>query len=584
MNSVMAIVIAVVVAILGYRLYAKRVDRNIIQSDPNKPTPARMYMDGVDFYPTSKNILFGYHSKSIMAVGPVVGAILAVQWGWLPVLLYFLFGVCFFGWVQDYASTMIAVRNEGQTFAGLGFRLISPRSRTLLFAFIYFYLWLGFGAFAQIIARMMSNPRVPLAIGILTLMGILVGQMITRWRVDIIKTTVLSIVVIFVGIWLSTRVPVQNMFLSVSGTAGGKASPIMFGDVTQSLFIWTIVVLVFCYFGATLPIWRWAQPINFIAFWIIFIGMIGTIIGIFIWHPSFAQFPAYTGFKTGLGALWPVMFVTIACGAISGWHSLVGSTGTSRQIERETDVLPVAGGSMFLEMIMGVLSLIIAVAAVGGFGGYKALLAKGPGAVFAHGMGAFLSKLGFISPEFGVAFGGVFFVILAITVMQLGLRFMRVAWGEFVGDRIPVMRNPHIATLVSVVLLLVMAWTSPLARLWVLAGAANQLMAGLALILICTWLISANKKATFAFIPMVFMVITTISAIVYTSYRLLYAVATTADMAPGKMIGNIVAGIIGAVLIILALFLVADATKAIGGYRERAREAPTPGLAGGAGS
>src|SRR5512136_2140937 len=170
MNSVVALVLAVAVAVLGYWLYGRRMDRQVIQSDPRKATPARMYMDGVDFTPASRNVLIGYQFKSIAALGPILGPIVAVQWGWLPALLWIVVGTFFIGWVQDYASIIMGVREEGQSFGALSYRLISPRSRMLLLIFIYFYLWLIMGSFGtQVGFNLFTNPAVPLGVLIVIL-------------------------------------------------------------------------------------------------------------------------------------------------------------------------------------------------------------------------------------------------------------------------------------------------------------------------------------------------------------------------------------------------------------------------------
>ncbi|MBI5167460.1 MAG: carbon starvation protein A, partial [candidate division NC10 bacterium] len=231
MNSLVALLIGLLVAILGYQIYSKRIDRRVMQSDPRKTTPATMYMDGVDFTPASKNVLFGYQFKSIAALGPILGPIIAVQWGWLPALLWIIGGCLFIGWVQDYSSTMVAVRNEGMTFGGLSYKLISPRARIILLTFIYFYLLLIMAAFSAIVAGLLTNPKVPLGFVAMTLTGLLAGQRIYRWKRDIILTTVVTVVVSFVGIYLGTLPAVAAFFKAING---GEKPPILFGTVTQA--------------------------------------------------------------------------------------------------------------------------------------------------------------------------------------------------------------------------------------------------------------------------------------------------------------------------------------------------------------
>src|SRR5512136_1465261 len=226
MNSIVALLIGVIAIGAGYFVYAKSINRNILKPDDKKATPAKMFMDGVDFTPANRNVLFGYQFKSIAALGPILGPIIAVQWGWLPALLWIVFGTFFIGWVQDYASIMMGVREEGQSFGALSYRLISPRSRGILITFIYFYLLLIMGSFGvQVGFSLFTNPAVPLGVLIVILAGILAGQMTYKWKRDIILTSIVTVVIAFVGIWLGTLPAVRSFFNLILGFgADGKAT------------------------------------------------------------------------------------------------------------------------------------------------------------------------------------------------------------------------------------------------------------------------------------------------------------------------------------------------------------------------
>jgi len=564
MNAILTLVLAAAAIGIGYGVYAKRIDRRIIQPDNSKTTPAKMYMDGVDFTPANRNVLFGYQFKSIAALGPIVGPIVAVRYGWLPALLWIFLGTFFIGWVQDYASIIVGVREEGQTFGALSYRLISPRARGILLIFIYCYLWLIMGAFGKIVGYdLMTNPAVPLGVLLVILLGILAGQMTYKWKQDIILTTVVTVVGAFIGIWLGTLSGVQNLFAGINTALGDPGAKIF----------WSVVTLVICYFGAVLPIWRWAQPINYVAFWIVFLGIAGGTIGLLIWHPSFpADFPAFSNFNgqvgelPGLGPLWPVLFVTIACGAISGWHSLVSSSGTARQLEKEGDALFVGGGAMFLEMFLATLALLAAVVGVGaaegmGWAKYVDLVSAGKNAgVFAVGLSQMLTYIG-VPTSFGLPYGSVFLTLMALTIMYLVVRFMRVASAEFLGDRVPVMRNVHVGSLVALILSGILIWTGFWQRIWVLFGGSNQLMASLALLIITLWLVSKGKNYWWSFIPFIFMFVTTIAALGITGYKSFAAVDFSAGAAGA--VGNIIAGVLAVVLIVCALILAYDGIRAI---------------------
>ncbi|MCL6449772.1 MAG: carbon starvation protein A [Acetobacteraceae bacterium] len=561
MNSALAMAIALVVAFFGYYVYVRYIDRRVIVSDPNKVTPAKMYMDGVDFMPTSRHVLFGYQFKSIAALGPVVGPIVAMQWGWLAGLLWVVLGTLLFGWAHDYAAAMTSIRNEGQSYGALSYRLISPRARSVLLAFIYFYLILICAAFADMITRaMMSTTSIPLAILGLMVLGICTGLLIYRARWDLILTTVIMVVLSFVCIWAGTVLPIKLNF--------------------HILLLYT---LFFSYLGAVLPIWAYAQPVNYIAFYLVFLGIVGAVIGIFIGHPQFSA-PVFTTWKIGAGPLWPILFVTIACGAISGWHGLLSASGTSRQLERETDTRYVVAGSMFTEMVLATVALIIA-ASFATFGAYKEALKAGPASVFVGGMANLLAFLK-IPSGFGAAFAGAMFVVLAITVLQLAVRFARVATADLAPEKAGFLRNPHVGTLIALLITWVLVVTGTFSYIWTLFGGANQLMAALGLLLASIWLAGQKKNFWWTYGPMWFMLVTTIAALGYTSYTLIIKVmklyAGTIKPAAGRTLGvevggNIIAAAIGIFLIVAAIVLAVDGVGAF--YRKRAEAKKAPAAA-----
>jgi len=560
MFTLVVIVIAALGVAIGYGWYAKNIDRNIVQPDPKKTTPAKMYMDGVDFMPASRNVLFGYQFKSIAALGPITGPIIAVAWGWLPALIWIILGTFFIGWAQDYGAMIMSVRREGDAMGALSYKLISARARTILMIFIYFYLLLIMGAFGNLIGKsLMVNPLVPFGMIAVTLMGVLAGQMTYKWKQDIVLTTVVTVVLSFVGIWISTMPFMRNFFSAIYSL---PESPTLFLGNTQAQVIGTLLVVIFCYLGAVLPIWSFAQPVNYVSFWIVALGMLGGVIGMIVWRPGIGDFPAFTQFTIGAGPLWPILFVTIACGAISGWHSLVSSSGTSRQLESEVDALPIGGGAMFMEMVLAIIAFLTATVALGGWGGYQETLKAGAAlGVFAQGLANFLHHIG-IPTDFGVAYASVFLVIMGLTIMQLVVRFMRVASAELVGDAVPVMKNIHVGSIVALLLTLLFVWVIPWLTIWVAFGASNQLMAGLALLLIALWAMSEGRKHTWALYPSIFMIITTIAALLYVAYTQLFKTLPAATTVQASIASALI-GIICLVLVVAAVFLIVDGWRAL---------------------
>ena len=582
MNALIAVLLGAVTVYLTYNRYARRVDRDIIQADPKRVTPATLYMDGVDFMPTNRNILFGYHFKSIAAAGPIVGAIVAATlWGWLPAMIWLIAGVAFMGWVSDYTAIVLSVRNEGHSLSAVAYRLISPRARSILFLFIFFYLLLVGGAFIGIMASVMeTQPRTHLGMILLVMMGLLLGQMIYRWRIALIPATLLTVGITLVGImsghsseaWfrgfndglnaLNGGAPLATYFdPTLAGFKGAEAK------IMPSLFFWSVAISVFCYAGSVLPIWRMAQPVVYVGFWIttlaMLLGLSGAAIGTLV-RPEVAYFaiPAFKGWNPQMGPagvmpLWPMLFVTIACGAISGWHALFGSVGTARQIENEADMLPVGAGSMLAEFLLGLLALLaVSIGAKGG-----------PVPAFASGLGGFISVWGFPT-DYAVSLAFAAFIVIVLVVTQLLFRVMRVTLTEWLGEIVPPLRNQHVASFISIALAILLVMTGTWIYLWQLFGAANQLMAALSLLLVTIWLVSVGKRWIFAGAPMIFMYVTTVASIVVTAYNLYFNVYLP-NWQAGRTLPAVGSGlmvVVSMLLVVAALFIGLDGVRSFFKY------------------
>jgi len=591
MNSLLAVIIGIITVYLAYTRYARRIDRNVIQSDPKRATPAVLYMDGVDFMPTNRNILFGYHFKSIAAAGPIVGAIVAGSlWGWFPALVWLVLGVSFMGWVSDYSAIVLSVRNEGNSLSAVAHRLISPRTRTLLFLFIFFYLLLLSGAFVGIMAQVMdSQPRTHLGMIMLVAMGLLLGQMLYRWRLGLLPATLITVGIVLLAILTGSFT--EGMFKGLNeflNSLTGGAPIVTYFDPTlagfkgaeakimPSLLFWAIAICIFCYAGSVLPIWRMAQPVVYVGFWItalaMILGLLGASLGTLI-KPEVAQFqiPAFKGWNPQLGPagimpLWPMLFVTIACGAISGWHALFGSVGTARQIENEADMLPVGAGSMFAEFLLGLLALLaVSVGAKGG----------SPVATFANGLGSFISVWG-LPIEYATSLAFAAFIVIVLVVTQLIFRVMRVTLTEWLGEIIPPLRNQHLASLISVALAILLVLTGTWIYLWQLFGGANQLMAALSLLLVTVWLVSQGKSWVFAGLPMIFMYLTTVASILITAYNLYFNVYIP-NIRAGRVLPVVGSGLmvlVAVLLVMAALFIGVDGWRAFLKYRKRPSASP----------
>ncbi|CAG1015014.1 Peptide transporter CstA [Anaerolineales bacterium] len=600
MNTLWIVIIAAAVIYLAYNFYAKQIDSNIIKADAKKATPAKLYMDGVDFMPTSRNVLYGYHFKSIAAAGPIVGPITAANiWGWAPALAWLLIGVSLIGWVSDYTAIMVAVRNDGNSLSAISHRLIAPRTRSILFTFIFFYLLLVAGAFMGIMSALLAaRPDVPLGIIMLGVMGFLAGQMLYKWKMDLILVTAIVVIVTVAAMMFGpfgavnaegkldfTQGPISSAVLgfnkaidTISGgnavmvvtdptnadprvpapdAEGKRASTAVYNADTgeiktmPSYLFWALFLLVFSYLAATLPIWRFAQPVNYIGFWVTLLTIgfsaLGAVLAPFI-KPDIGAFAleplktwgfAYDATKAWQ-PLWPMLFVTIACGSISGWHALIGSIGTARQLEYETDGLPVGGGAMFTENTLALLALVaVSIAGTGGGAGR-----------FAAGVGSLLTVVfgdGF--KLFGTALGFGAFMVIVLTVTQLIFRVMRVTLSEWAGEVLPALKNMHVSTVTSMILTTLLVLTGTWVYLWQLFGAANQLMAALSLLIVTVWLREQKKNPSFALWPTLFMYITTLFATLVTARNLFVTIVPKG--------GSAAAGAWAMIIIALLLFVTA---------------------------
>src|SRR3989449_913777 len=460
----------------------------------------------------------------------------------------------------------------------------------------------------------------------LAVMGLLAGQMLYRWKMDLIVVTAVAVFVPLGSMAMGARglsvqrAPPADGMPAAALVYGGPINAIVAGlddainsltgggalytvsDPTKadprlaattmnaqgtvvpkyvdesggikmlpSFIFWCIFLFVFSYLGTILPIWRFAQPVNYIGFWVTFltIGLsaLGAIVGgvwgllgnadalkavtfqtaVFkSWMPVL-QVPDQA--VAAIQPIWPMLFVTIACGAISGWHALFGSIGTARQLEYETDALPVGGGAMFSENTLALLSL-IAVSIAGGAGG----------GAFAAGVGKLLGIVSFgaIPAAYGTALGFGAFVVIVLTVVQLVFRLMRVTLSEWLGDVWVGFKNPHIAAIVSMVLTLGLVMSGTWIYLWQLFGASNQLMAALSLLIVTLWLRSSGRNPSYALYPMIFMYVTTMAGTLVTAYNLYASILSNPHVAgqPINVLGA-VAMIIVAILLFAAALLIA---------------------------
>ena len=491
---------------VAYWGYGKWVDRHVWRSDAKRVTPAHMYMDGVEYFPVSKYVLWGYQFKSVAALGPILGPFIGITYGWLPALIWIVGGNFFIGWMQDYGSMMLSVRKEGRSFGPITYEFTGARGRTNLLAFVLFYLIIISAVFIYLIAAFWNSfPGTFVAtIGIL-LAGLLCGQLLYRVKMNVFAVTVIGLVLVVVSIYLGVLVPVS----------------VKFGD--WNIAFWAFLCTIILYLAAILPTPVFVQPTNYLAFFpayaaIVFIlfGALATpVTNIPVAMPAIATF-----FDSSIGPIWPILFVAIACGAISGWHSLVSSSSSSKQLDIETDALMVGGGAMLSEGLLALASLI-------------AYMVLAPSFFVTHNnvqswvTGAVLLTTPFLGALTGAVlttFFGLVLIIYALTVQALVTRFFRLvaaeSWSE---GRFHFFGNKHVSTFMSLGISWAFAITGSWWALWLYFGGANQLLAGLALMLITIHLAKTRVRTRYSLIPGVFMIVTTLSALIWETWTFLNA-------------------------------------------------------------
>ena len=530
MDALALMVVPFLGFLIAYYTYGRFLARRIFKLDPSAQVPSKLYNDGIDYVPTRKGIIFGHHYTSIAGTGPIVGPAIGIIWGWVPAIIWVVVGSIFMGAVHDFGSLVVSLRNQGKSLSEVVAKYISPRVRTIFFGIIFLELWIVIAIFAMVIALLFHiYPRavfpiwmeVPIAMGL--------GYAIYRRRGNVLLFTILA---------------VAAMYLTV---IAGHLMPEGWAQAIKSvpIWVWVGVLFAYAYIASTLPVTMLLQPRDYINAWELFIVMAILVAGVLaagLAGGLHVVAPAVNAEPQGAPPFWPFLFVTIACGAISGFHSLVSGGTTSKQVSSESDAQFVGYGSMLMEAALATL-VIIAVAAGIGLA-YKPegsdVVLTGRDAWLAHytswqaakGLGAKLRAvvtgsanmtafLG-IPAGLGMVILGVFIASFAGTTLDTATRIQRYAIGELATSfRIPLLSNRYLATAMAVITAGFLAFSaspkgigSGALTLWPMFGAVNQLLAALALLAITVYLKEKGKlKALVSGIPCLFMLTMTIHAV-----------------------------------------------------------------------
>ncbi|MDI3535242.1 MAG: carbon starvation protein [Thermosediminibacterales bacterium] len=539
MNSAVLAILATIWFVIAYKWYGKKMEDKLVVPDDSVPTPAVEMNDGVDYYPAKPIILFGHHFSSIAGAGPILGPVGAVAaFGWGGSILWILLGTVFIGAVHDYLSLMVSVKFKGNSIPEIAQQVVGRRARNLFSIFVLITLILIVAVFGYVATNtLISTPAVVIPTFGVIAVAMLFGYMVYRLNFSTSLATVLALIALFFLIWLGYKVPISLPFAPKTNFA-----------------IWFILLMAYGLVASVLPVWLLLQPRDYISTWVLIIGLVAGLIGTFITHPTINA-PAFTTFNTSSGPMWPMLFIIIACGAISGFHSLVGGGTTSKQLAKQSHGRLVGYGAMLTEGVLATLALLTvsaglfwkAPAGMEQYALFDVLKAGGPIKAFGMGYGRLTEPLFGV---FGMLFGITMLKTFVMTTLDTTIRLGRFVAAELIGPSVPAFKNRFVGSLAIVLPAFYLGYTGSYSIIWPMFGAANQLIAALALLIITAYLVGVKRPTKYTMYPALFMIVTTLAALIYQGY--------------GHFFGpkpNYVLGITSVVLFILALIVAGEAKK-----------------------
>lgn len=504
MNGIELVLIAVIMYAVAYRLYGNFLIKRLEVNSSN-PTPSHTMNDGVDYCPAKSPVLLGHHFASIAGAGPIVGPVIAAGFGWVPVYLWVLFGAVFIGGVHDFSSIIGSVRHQSKSIGFIIQTYIGDSGKKLFLLFSWATLILVIAVFTIIVADTFAHiPSSATSSVLFIFLAILFGLSIYRFKVPLTIGTIAGVILLFLCI------------------AAGNYFPIRLDTLW-----WQLILFAYIFAASVTPVWILLQPRDYLNSFFLYALMIGGLVGVFFAAPSI-NIPAFSSFSLDkVGYLFPALFVTVACGAISGFHSLVGSGTTAKQLDKETDAHLVGYGGMLIEGLLAVLSL-TAVASMVNKEFIDILVNKGPVTAFSLGVARFLNAIPFlnISVETGQTFSALAVSAFALTSLDTATRLARFMFQEFFEvkdqpEKKSVLQNRFVATGITVAVGAALTFSGQTMSIWPVFGSANQLLAALALLALTAWIAHLRKGILFVMIPMLFMFAVTLTALgmlIYTNF------------------------------------------------------------------
>ena len=568
MNGVVVLIIGVALLACGYIFYGRWLCKQWGVGELKEETPAHTMQDGIDYVPAPAPVLMGHHFSSIAGAGPITGPISALKlgFGWLPCLAWIVIGGIFFGGVHDFGALFASVRHGGRSIGEIISENMSKRAKMLFLTFAYLTLILVVAAFASIVA------------------GTFGATFTETGAVDLVasesnaRVAMVSLLFIVIAIIFGFCVYRRNAPMGVASVIGVLAivAIIAIGMVFHPIYLsataWMWICGLYIAIASVTPVWILLQPRDYLSSFLLYAMLALAVVAVFVGHPSMASLPTVQA-ETCTTPVFPVLFTTIACGAISGFHSLVSSGTTSKQLDKETDAKPIAYGGMLLECVLAVLVL----CAVAGFANANGGdIGVGPTVLFGGGIA------GMIDPSHGTVYSVLYTLLVltyssfCLTSLDTATRLARFMFQEFwldgskgetpenVTGYKKVLSNPYVATIITVILGVLLGLNG-YGKIWALFGSANQLLAALGLLAVATWLGNIGKNNKMFLIPMVFMLLVTIcSLIINTKTQIGLITAGGADWGP------YVQAILGVLLVVLAVVLAIEGFSTISKQKKAA--------------
>ncbi len=543
MNSVWLVIAAIILFAIAYVAYGGYIAKKW-GFDPEKPTPAHTLRDDVDYVPAKAPVLLGHHFSSIAGAGPIVGPIAAAVFGWIPVFLWVVFGSIFFGGIHDTGSLFASIRHDGKSLGEVIGVNLGRKGKILFAVFSWLTLLLVVAAFTNIVANtFVSVPSAATASLLFILLAIVFGYFVYRKGVSLGIGTVFGVIGLCLSIYLGQKFPLHL-------------------DATT----WMIIMLGYIFVASVTPVWILLQPRDYLNSFLLYAMLLGGIVGVFMYAPEL-KIPGYVGFAVpkgeGFTYLFPFLFVTVACGAVSGFHSLVGSGTTSKQLDSEKDLKLIGMGSMLIEGVLAVVALITV-----GFlatGEAAELGLKSPIAIFSHGLGTFMTSFG-LPYDLGNSFTALAISAFALTSLDTATRLARFIFqeafsktGENANQSGSIITNRFVSTGITVVLSGILAFAG-WKIIWPIFGSANQLLAAVALLAVAVYLKKSGRSFGVVVLPMIIMFAVTLTALGFLVQGNLAGAA--ADPTKYVLVFFAVA------LFLLALVLISISIKAFSGKNE----------------